>query len=313
MMNKKNVLITGATGFIGSNLVKFLNGSGYHVYCLIRKEGRNCEFLSSLENVEKLYLENFKKNEIKKLIENKEINYVVNLASYGVLPKDSDENLMIEGNITLLAELIEAIKGHPLELFIHTGTCSEYSDIEGKELLDEESKIDPKTIYGAAKASSVLYGNALCRKNSLPIVTLRLFGVYGENENENRIVPYVINQLKSDRNVELTKGEQVRDLTYIDDVVMAYVKALESGNLKNYEVYNICSGRGIKIKDVVLKVAEKMSKPKELLKFGAIELREGEESFVVGNPEKFNKATGWQANITIDEGIERMIALEENI
>jgi nucleoside-diphosphate-sugar epimerase len=163
-------------------------------------------------------------------------------------------------------------------------------------------------LYGASKAASVLCGNALAFSLNVPFVTLRLFGVFGTWEGPQRLVPYLISRLLDNQPVDLTRGEQVRDLLFEDDVVAAFLAGATSEGLKSGEVYNVCASRPTRIRDLGELVADMMGKPRELLHWGERPYRSDEPMWLVGDNSRFRKATGdWSPKITVHEGIRRMI------
>jgi UDP-glucose 4-epimerase len=108
--------------------------------------------------------------------------------------------------------------------------------------------------------------------------------------------------------VSLTDGLQVRDFTYVDDVVSALLLA-SNCDLEAYSAYNVCSGHPISVRTVAETTARILDRPSDLLKFGSLPTRLDEPAFVVGDPSRFNSATGWTPTVSLDEGIRRMINL----
>jgi UDP-glucose 4-epimerase len=232
---------------------------------------------------------------------------VFNLASAGVNPADRDPLAMLDGNVHLLAGLLCSLDGHKPRRFIHTGSCSEYAPAETGHLITEDDPAAPPSLYGAAKLCASLYGAALAAERDIPFLNLRLFGVYGAGEAPYRLVPYLISKLREDQPVDLTPGEQVRDLLYLDDVVDALLAAATSDRLGESGIFNVCSGQGIRVREVAEQVAETMKKPKSLLRFGARAYRPDESMWIVGDNRRFAAVTGWLPRVSLAEGIRRMV------
>ncbi|MBE0429436.1 MAG: NAD(P)-dependent oxidoreductase [Thermoleophilia bacterium] len=306
MNEKTKVLLTGASGFIGGALAGKLARAGYDVTCLVRpgSEGN----LKSEDGISVIAVPSFDCDGLAEALDGISAGAVLNLASYGVKQGERDPGRMIEGNISLLLALMQVTSAWPLKVFVHTGSCSEYAPpVEGKPV-NEEDPLRPRTIYGAAKAASFILGSALAESLGAPMVTLRLFGVYGAGEGPERLLPYLIEKLKNDEEVDLTAGEQVRDLLYIDDVTAAFLTVLEKNDLQRGSVFNVCSGRPVRIRDVACAAARAMNKPEELLLLGKRQYRHGEPMWLVGDNSLFRNATGWSPKIDLQEGISRMIA-----
>ena len=267
MINFSSAFVSGATGFIGSALAERLSREEVRVFCMVRPNSdvKRIEFLQNTEIIEAKSLSDSKFiNAIKKA--SPEIFF--NLASYGVNEHNREPIQMFEGNIGVVTRLLMLASDMNIKHFIQAGSCSEYGEIIDKKLIDENVALNSRALYGSAKAAATLYGSAFARRLKLSFLTLRLFGVYGVGEGEHRLIPYLINKLNNNEVVDLTLGEQERDLLYIDDAVIAFITATRANLLKSYSVYNVCSGRPVKIRDVALKIAHLLGKSEDLLGFG---------------------------------------------
>lgn len=312
MIPIRSAVVTGASGFVGSALCERLDEEGIRVYAVVRNgQGERLKNLqrSGAEIVELPALDNAG---LKKLFALASPDAVFHLAAYGVNPAHRDPDETIDGNLGFLARLLAAAKEANVGRFVHTGSCHEYGAAPLSEAaprpLRETDPIAPLSTYGAAKAGSVFYGSAYAAANDMPFVTLRLFGVFGPAESPHRLIPYVIGRLSRDEPVDLTSGEQVRDLLYIDDVTEAYLMAARCPMLLPRGVYNVCSGAPQRIRDVVETVADVVGKPRKLLAFGGRQSRRDEAHWVVGDPSRFLGATGWRPRVSLREGIARVAA-----
>jgi nucleoside-diphosphate-sugar epimerase len=234
---------------------------------------------------------------------------IFNLASYGVSQEDRDPEALLDGNVSLVARLLLAAAISPPKLFVHAGSCSEYGPPLLKRFpFTEEQPLRPTSLYGAAKAASTLYGNTLAARLSVPFVTLRLFGVFGIGEGRQRLIPYLIRQLLRGEPADLTPGEQVRDFLYVEDVVEAFMLSARDGTLTPFQIYNVCSGRPVRIRDMGELAADLMEKPRSLLRWGRRPYRQDEPMWIVGNNRRFVTATSWRPTVNSVEGIRRIIA-----
>jgi nucleoside-diphosphate-sugar epimerase len=233
---------------------------------------------------------------------------IFNLASYGVRESDQEIAQLIEGNISILVELLKAAANWPLRRFIHTGSCSEYGfPVQEGRPIAESDPLAPLTLYGSAKASSVLLATALAARMNIPFVTLRLFGVFGTRESSYRLIPYIISCLLQDEAVDLTGGAQVRDLLFEDDVAEAFIAAATAADLESGGVYNVCSSRAVRIREIGERVAALMGKPQELLHWGERSYRKGEPMWLVGDNRRFRAATSWAPSVPLQSGIIKMV------
>lgn len=313
MIGVRSVLVAGATGFIGSALVRRLADDGVTVYGLVRAQGRDGSRLQTAPSVEWIAVPSFEVPELRSALAGLSTDLVINLAAYGVHQEDRDPEALLDGNVHLVTRLLVATAGWPLKGFIHTGSCSEYGTQPSGTLLREDHPVRPTSLYGAAKAASVMYGNALAVRLGTPFVTLRLFGVFGVGERPDRLVPYLIDRLLRDEPADLTVGAQVRDFTYVDDVVEAFLAAGRASGVARYTTYNVCSGRPVRVREIGEAVATAMGKPRTLLQWGRRPYRTDEPTWLVGDHHRFTTATGWQPRISLDDGIRRMIGAARGV
>jgi UDP-glucose 4-epimerase len=303
----RSVLVTGATGFIGRALVARLVREGAEVHCVVRKSTRN-DALEGLVGVRMLPVDSFTGRELDDALAGLHPDVVYNLASYGVRPDDRDPRQMMEGNIGVVTGMLLAVAKCSARRFIQIGSCSEYGRAEDGHLMDEGHAIAPMSLYGAAKATSVIYGDALARQLGVAFVTLRLFGVYGVGEAPYRLIPYLMDRLERDEPVDLTPGEQVRDLLYIDDVIDALLVAARIEDRGARRLCNVCSGAPLKVRAIAETVCETMGKPGALLRFGQRPYRPDEWMWIVGDNRRFCGQTDWLPRVSLREGLRRMAA-----
>lgn len=230
---------------------------------------------------------------------------VFNLAAAGVGPSGRDPATLVAGNAGIVAALMTALEGHTDIRVIHTGTWSEYADPTTAAPISEEHPIAPSSVYGAAKAGASLLGTALGRSLGIPFVVLRLFNVYGPGEPPHRLLPYLVERLTGGDPANLTAGTQVRDFVYVEDAVDALVAAA-TADLAT-EAYNVATGIGTAVGDVVRMAAAELDAPEYLLRFGPLESRPDEPATIVGDPARFTEATGWSASTSVADGVRRTI------
>ncbi|WP_302162719.1 NAD(P)-dependent oxidoreductase [uncultured Fusobacterium sp.] len=296
------ILITGGTGFIGKNLVSYLKNKGYEVFLLIQKHEiekiKEKKFNAILWKtlLERTNIEDIYGNNINK------IDITIHLASYGVNSLEKDLDKMLNVNINLSLKLVENLYKLNCNKIILTGSGFEYK-YNGKKLT-EEDLLYPNTLYSAAKSSSIALTQSLAKIKNIKTITLRLFNIFGEHENKNRLLPSLFLN-KDKNNIPFTFGEQIRDFLYIQDVVSAYEKVLLK-DVFDDEIYNICSSKETNIHDFIILAAEKIGIPIKNLKFGEIPYREGEPMYIVGENRKFSEKFNWKQEYSLSEGVELM-------
>jgi nucleoside-diphosphate-sugar epimerase len=122
-------------------------------------------------------------------------------------------------------------------------------------------------------------------------------------------VPFLIDRLRRGGAVDLTPGTQVRDLLYVEDAAEAFVMAADAPTLgDDGQVYNVCSGVPVAVREVGETVARLLAASPELLRWGAIPPRSEEPPWIVGDGERFRSATGWKPKHDLTAGLLATIA-----
>lgn len=296
------VLVTGATGFIGSNLVRRLLDNGFNVYVLIRPNSTiGTGRLDKYKGINKIF-----GNSTDLILKAKELpafDICYNLASYGVDYRQQDLELVINGNIKFTLDIIEFCSLNNTRLLVNTGSCFEYG-VNEEELLTEKHVINPQGIYGSAKAASVIMGNTYAKMKNVKMITLRPFGVYGSDEGMHKLVPQLMNAVIKNESMSLTEGMQIRDYIYLEDLLDAYIELGSNEGVKPYEIFNVCSSEKTTIKDIVRIICEVSDSDISLFKFGAIPYRENEVMSFVGDNSKIKEKINWGPKHSLRDGLE---------
>lgn len=163
----------------------------------------------------------------------------------------------------------------------------------------------PYSCYAFTKASATLYSQYLAKKENLPIVTLRLFSVYGNYEEPKRFIPTLITNTLQGRLTPLVSPDTARDFIYVDDVIDAYLLVskmpIESG-----EIFNIGSGEQKTIKDVVETVMQ-VTQSKIPVKWNSFPSREWDTNNWQADISKIKEKIGWSPKQSLAEGITKTI------
>lgn len=244
---KNTYVVTGATGFVGANLVRSLVGDGQMVHVLVRNKRLNWR-LSDISEKLLVHEADLVRSDLSGILHSIRPDVVFHLASYGVPPKEDDPLTMTDVNVKGVMRLVDAVKDLPMKLFVNTGSAVEYG--VKNEKMKETDLLEPINDYGITKAAGTLYCQKEGIRHSLPIVTFRLFTPYGYWEEGSRLVPSVILDALSNRPIEVSVPTSVRDFVCIDDVVSVFRNAVEITH-KPGAIYNIGSGTQHSVRDVV--------------------------------------------------------------
>lgn len=303
----KSALITGVSGFLGASLAERLLRQGCRVSGVIRAESSawRVRNMPALELC-KLGPDNTFEG-LSRFLEQYRPDVVFHLAAAGVIGGSADTERLFESNVEFSLHLVKSMACFPNSRLIHTGSCFEYGP-NSEDYLTETSSIAPFSFYGATKAASVHLVQTLAKELGIHQITLRPFGIFGPGEDERRLLPTLVKQLDAQIPVPLTSGEQIRDLLHVDDATNAFVTAAENFHqLPPGAIFNVCSGNGVRIREVGALVAELLPCPPELLRWGKKPMRSSEPLRIVGSPQKFRELTGWKPGLTLREGLTQTI------
>ncbi len=148
------------------------------------------------------------------------------------------------------------------------------------------------------------------RSYGLSVVVLRPTIAYGPYQANDMFIPSLINSLISNKDFKMTKGNQLRDFIYISDLVDIILKISES-NKYNGEVFNVGSGKSLKIREIALAIAKDLNK-EHLLKLGSIPYRKNEVMKYTTSTNKIKKAFAWTPKVSFKKGIRLTIKHYEN-
>lgn len=258
---KKRILITGASGFVGRQIVKALDGLDLKIVPVVRDEGK-CSFDGQL-NIERIVMSKdiFQESFEWWGAQCKGVDIVIHAAWY----TEPGEYLQSLRNMDCLIGSLNLAKGavcSGVKRFVGIGTCFEYDLSAG--VVSKDTQLKPLTPYASSKAALFMVLSRLLPVQSVEFAWCRLFYLYGEGEDERRLVPYLHKQLSRSNVVELTSGKQIRDFL---DVAVAGRVIAETAIGEQCGVINVCSGIPITVRQIAEQIADKFGR-RDLLKFG---------------------------------------------
>ncbi len=231
------ILITGATGFIGSHLFNLLLSKGYEVRGISNTQKKDLISKISLLN----------KNKLNSYFKNNNFDVVIHLAS---LLDDENPLKILQTNYSMTLNLLQSCIENNIPNFIFTSSHAVY----GKTMylpIDEEHPTVPQSSYGITK----LIEENLCKifKNyfDLNTIILRITSVYGGDQNKTKLIPNLILSTLNNNKIFLDKyknGFQIMDMIHVDDVCHSILCSLK--NLNNSGIYNVSSSESITVKEI---------------------------------------------------------------
>ena len=293
--NKPHLLIIGGTGFIGYHLALRAIKKKWKVTSISLNKPRNYRYINEVNYI-KTDISNLNKTK-KKLVGS--FTYVVNLSGYvkHFLFKGKID-IIIKTHFLGLINLIKILSKKKIKKFVQIGTSAEYGNIKSPQKEDVYGQ--PNSSYGIAKLASTKLLLSLYNTKKFPVSVLRFFQIYGPKQDENRVLPQIINGCLKDKKFPASSGQQIRDFCYIDDAVNAIFLALSSKKSAG-EIINIGSGRPFKIKKIIKQIQKKIGKG--TVQFGKIKYRKDESMKLYPDITKAKKKLKWKPKVSFNKGI----------
>ncbi len=258
----KLVLLTGGTGFVGRQILRMLAEAGVRIRVVVR-EGSPESRLASSANIESIvYTADLFRESTdwwEKALDG--VDTVVHSAWYAEPGKylSSPENIVcLEGTL----RIAQAAARTKVKRFVGVGTCFEYDLSAG--ILKIDTPLRPISPYAGAKAATYLALSQWLPLHKIEFAWCRLFYLFGEGEDERRLVPYLHKQLAAGNPVDLTSGNQIRDFMDIRDAgrrITEITLGDEAG------AFNICSGTPVTVRQMAERIADEYGR-RDLLRFG---------------------------------------------
>ncbi len=295
----KTILLTGATGFLGSHLLRALLKNNYKVIILKRSTSDIWRIKKLLNQGVVIYDVNM--ITLDKIFLDNDIDIIIHLATlYSKLDDNVDIKGMFEVNITLPSQLLELGVEYGIKCFINTGTFFEYECLNLP--IAENSKIKPLNLYSKTK---IAFESILKQySNKITIRTLRIFSPYGEKDND-KLIPMIIQKALKCEKIFLSDGLQKLDFIFVSDVINAYLGVLESIDSRyNYRIYNIGSGNTTSVREIVSIVEQQLEKNIDKVWSNPIAT---DRPVVIADIKRAKKELNWQPEISIHQGISKTI------
>ena len=289
----KKAIVTGATGFVGSNLVAKLIEEGWQVGVIVREESKYEQF-ESMEHVS-IFFYNGTVEILIEIIATFKPDIVFHLASLFLSShRPSEINALIQSNILFGTHLLEAMAQNGVSRFVNTGTSWQHF---------ENHEYDPVCLYAATKQAYEDIVTYYARVYEIKAITLKLFDTYGTGDSRLKLLA-LLNNLRYEQNnmLGMSPGDQIINLVHIKDVINAYILSSErllSNLVLETESYAVSANEEVSIKELVMLI-EQILHAKLPIQWGIRPYR-SREVMIPWN--KGTRLPGWEPKISLIEGL----------
>ena len=324
----KKILVTGGLGFIGSHTVVELQQAGYEVVIIDNLYNSKIEVLDSITSITSIKPSYFNidlrnKIAVEDFFKNNKIDGIIHFAASKAVGESVKNPLLYyENNISTLVYLLKEMKKHKLSNFIFSSSCTVYGQADELPITENAPTKPAESPYGNTKQIGEEIIRESCKANGLKAIALRYFNPIGAHETANigelpigvpqNLIPFVTQTAAGIRK-ELSvfgddyptkDGTAVRDYIHVVDLAKAHIAALErllkNNNKKDFEVFNVGTGTGSSVLEVI-QAFEKVSKTK--LNYKIVGRREGDITSAYADTTLAKVELGWETEKTLDEAL----------
>ena len=321
---KRNILVTGGAGFIGSHLVRLLVNK-YPAYHIINMDlltyAGNLENLKDIEHKEnysfvKCDICNFKK--VKQVFVDYKIDSIIHLAAESHVDRSIEDPFSFaQTNVMGTISLLQAAKSYwennfKNKLFYHISTDEVYGSLSDEGFFTEKTNYDPHSPYSASKASSDHFVRAFSDTYGLPIVISNCSNNYGSFQFPEKLIPLFINNIVHNKPLPVYgKGENVRDWLFVNDHARAIDVIFHKGKLnETYNIGGFNEWKNIDLIKVMIKTVDRLLGRKEgtsdkLITY--VKDRAGHDLRYAIDSSKLKNELGWEPSLQFEEGIEKTV------
>ena len=306
MLNKIQhpILITGTSGFVGSNLLRFFVSKNIKVNIILRKKSNIWRIKDIINEAKIFYVDLREKEKLSKIIQKIKPKSIFHMAAYGAYSYQDQVKLIKSSILDSTMNLVNECKKFKFNVFINTGSNSEYGF--RKEKMNENDLVRPNSDYAFFKAASTLFCQQESIINRLPIITVRPFHVYGPYEEPTRLIPTLIRNLLKNKDSRLVSPDIVRDFIYVDDAINLYLKIASKPSVKG-DIFNIGTGKQRTIKEIYLNLNNLLNckiKPK----WNSMKRRRWDQKIWKADMSKVKKKFNWRPKHNLKQGLTKTIS-----
>jgi len=292
------VLITGATGFVGSHAIQPLLSGGYDVHAITSQPSRAD---NEADSVSWHTTDLFDEAATRALLSKIKPTHLLHLAWY----VEPGKLISAHENFDWVASsmnLVRAFREAGGERVVCCGSCYEYSWRDGV-CGESTTPTTPDTIYGVTKNALREMIEAYAQNTDLSVAWARAFFLYGPRENPNRLASSIVLSLLKNQPAKCSHGRQVRDYGHVQDIADGIVALLDS----DYQgALNVATGAETQVRDIATAIGDILGKP-ELIELGALPARPNDVPVVIADISKSREVLDWKPKFDLKSGLQHTI------
>ena len=301
------VLVTGATGFIGSHLVRRLVDDGVDVHALSSVVSSVYPVrLAPLRDRITLHGGNLiDRSAMDSVVADAQPTHVFHLGAYTHVGKSWQRvDECIQTNVQGTVNLLQALEGSAYQRFVYFGTSEIYGDVDVP--FREDAVVSPISPYSVSKYAGERFCRMFHQGRGWPVAMIRPFNAYGPAQTPDRVIPEIIGRALRGDELKMTMGRQTREFNYVEDLVDGIVRAGTVEGIDG-EIINLGCGEEISMRDLATEILDLLGNPIEA-KFGALPERPTEIPRMFCDNTRARELLGWEPRHSLRDGLEKTIA-----
>ena len=289
------VLLTGATGFIGSQLAQRLIAEGHEVAIVVRPESQLNILQAVLPRIHQVHVYDGCYSSLLHALQEAQPEVVIHVASLFLAQhKPEDVARLVESNLNFPTQLLEAMSQLGIKQLINTGTSWQHYQNEA---------YNPVNLYAATKQAFEMLLAYYVEAQGFKAITLKLFDTYGPGDTRPKLFSLLRKTARSGETLRMSPGEQLLDLVYIDDVLDAYMLAMARlPEVTKANIYAVSNPASLSLRELVRIYGETVGRPVSV-EWAGLPYRPRE---VLEPWTGHELVPGWLARVALADGIVRM-------
>lgn len=297
----EKIIVTGATGAVGSAVLRRAIAKGKDVTCIVHKGSKR---LGNLPQSDKVHIVECDLRDYKSLSLEGIYDAFIHLSWEKTFGASRDDAEVQTRNIQYTLDAVQLAHRCGCSVFVGAGSQAEYG-VQSVDLTPD-LPVKPESGYGIAKYAAGKLSAMLCKSLGMRQCWVRILSVFGPNDGENSLISYLIREFKTGNSPQLTKCEQMWDYLYADDAADAILAVAEKG--VDSKAYPLGAGNGRRLSEYVNDIKNAIN-PSIAVQYGAKEYYPHQPMHLVADISDLAKDTGWKPCVSFIEGIKATIGV----